>query len=65
MFNSFLIDNKCPDIIFFTETWLSEFDSAVINDVTGNKYYVIHSPRFLIIWVVVLVVVLVFNLKYL
>ena len=43
--NSFLIDNQCPDIICFTETWLNEFDSAVISDITGDKYSFLHNPR--------------------
>ena len=38
LINSFLIDNKCPNIICFTETWLHELDSAVISDITGDQY---------------------------
>ena len=45
LINSFLIDNQFPDIICFTETWLNEFDSAVISDITGDKYYFLHRPR--------------------
>ena len=42
---NFLIDNTFPDIIYFTEILLSEFDSEVISDITGDKYSVLRSPR--------------------
>ena len=45
LINSFLIDNQFPDIIYFTETWLNEFDSAVISDITGYTFYFLHSHR--------------------
>ena len=32
-------------MICFTESWLSEFDSAVISDITGDKYSFLHSHR--------------------
>ena len=46
LINSFLIDNTFPDIICFTETWLSEFYSAIISDIPGDKYSFLHSPRY-------------------
>ena len=45
LINSFLIDNQFPDIICFTGTWLSELDSTVISDITGDQYSFLHSPR--------------------
>ena len=45
LINYFLIDNQFPDIICFTETWLNELDSAVISDITGDKYSFLRNPR--------------------
>ena len=34
-------------LICFTETWLNEFESAVISHITGDQYSFLHSSRYL------------------